>query len=200
MVGRADQHDIEILLLQHLAIIGEGARLLLRCLPRRDHVGRLARASALSTSQSDTTSTGATWIRRNRSALPYQPVPIRPTRRFFSLSNSCANAGASAKSCRACRQKLSAIHGGMPPAKYMRFDTRSRSICDSTADCRNRLALSHVGFSDGRIRSAARDAGVNVDVGARVHAAGHADRALIELHGLSGSGAVRVVVSRVGIP
>src|SRR3954463_8383654 len=33
-----------------------------------------------STSQSETTSTGATWIKRNRSALPYHPHPIRPTR------------------------------------------------------------------------------------------------------------------------
>ena len=37
-----------------------------------------------STSQSETTSTGATWIRRSRSHLPYQPVPIRPTRGAFS--------------------------------------------------------------------------------------------------------------------
>ena len=34
----------------------------------------------LSTSHSETTSTGATWIRRSRSTLPYQPVPISPTR------------------------------------------------------------------------------------------------------------------------
>ena len=47
---------------------------------------RLATMSAasasicLSTSHSETTSTGATWISRNRSHLPYQPQPIRPTR------------------------------------------------------------------------------------------------------------------------
>src|SRR5713101_4592291 len=44
----------------------------------------------LSTSQRDTTSTGATWIKRNRSHLPYQPHPITPTR-FFELENSSAH-------------------------------------------------------------------------------------------------------------
>src|SRR3984957_13080667 len=37
-----------------------------------------------STSHSDTTSTGATWINRSTSALPYQPQPIRPTRGVLS--------------------------------------------------------------------------------------------------------------------
>src|SRR4051812_48274693 len=37
----------------------------------------------LSTSHSETTSTGATWMRRKRSHLPYQPQPIRPTRGGF---------------------------------------------------------------------------------------------------------------------
>ena len=46
----------------------------------------------LSTSQSETTSTGATWIRRNRSHLPYQPQPIRPTRGGFWPANG-ASAG-----------------------------------------------------------------------------------------------------------
>ena len=32
----------------------------------------------LSGSQSETTSTGATWMRRHRSLLPYQPAPIKP--------------------------------------------------------------------------------------------------------------------------
>src|SRR5262245_55631351 len=44
----------------------------------------------LSTSHSDTTSTGATWISRNRSHLPYQPQPIRPTRLGLSSANSAA--------------------------------------------------------------------------------------------------------------
>src|SRR5688572_29682538 len=35
--------------------------------------------SCSSTSQSATTSTGATWIRRNKSLLPYHPVPINAT-------------------------------------------------------------------------------------------------------------------------
>ena len=34
----------------------------------------------LSTSHNATTSTGATWIRRNKSILPYQPLPISATR------------------------------------------------------------------------------------------------------------------------
>ena len=36
-----------------------------------------------STSQSETTSTGDTWMRRKRSPFPYQPVPIMPTRSGF---------------------------------------------------------------------------------------------------------------------
>src|SRR6266852_2641807 len=44
----------------------------------------------LSTSHSETTSTGATWIRRNRSHLPYQPQPIRPTRFGVSAARAAA--------------------------------------------------------------------------------------------------------------
>src|SRR5581483_9952521 len=44
-----------------------------------------AAASMLrSTSQRATTSTGATWIMRQRSLLPYQPQPMRATRFFCS--------------------------------------------------------------------------------------------------------------------
>ena len=39
MIGRGDQHDVEVLFLEHLAVVGVRARLLLRCLPRRRHVG-----------------------------------------------------------------------------------------------------------------------------------------------------------------
>src|ERR1044071_5695800 len=46
----------------------------------------------LSTSHSDTTSTGAIWMRRMRSILPYQPQPMRPTRLRASAS-SAAYAG-----------------------------------------------------------------------------------------------------------
>src|SRR5262249_11448450 len=46
-----------------------------------------ASASILrSTSHRETTSTGATWMSRSRSALPYQPQPMRPTRSFLSVS------------------------------------------------------------------------------------------------------------------
>ena len=53
--------------------------------PRRSLIRR-------STSQSDTTSTGATWIMRSRSALPHHPDPMRPTRLRVSASCS-AHAG-----------------------------------------------------------------------------------------------------------
>src|SRR5437899_778048 len=46
----------------------------------------------LSTSQMETISTGATWTRRQRSLLPYQPAPIRPTRLGFPLTMSRASA------------------------------------------------------------------------------------------------------------
>src|SRR4051794_14436079 len=47
----------------------------------------------LSTSHSETTSTGATWRSRNRLILPYQPVPIRPTRFVSGAANAAAEAG-----------------------------------------------------------------------------------------------------------
>ena len=40
MVGRRDLHDVEVLLLEHLAIIRVRARLLLRFLPARHDLGR----------------------------------------------------------------------------------------------------------------------------------------------------------------
>ncbi len=41
MVGRGDQHDVEVLLLEHLAVVAVGPGLLVRCLPRRHHLGGL---------------------------------------------------------------------------------------------------------------------------------------------------------------
>ena len=41
VVGRGDQDDVEVLLLEHLAVVGVGARLLLRGLAGGDHVGGL---------------------------------------------------------------------------------------------------------------------------------------------------------------
>ncbi len=42
VVGRGDQDDVEVLLLEHLAVIGVGAGLLLRELARGDDIGRLS--------------------------------------------------------------------------------------------------------------------------------------------------------------
>ncbi len=84
--GVAIQHDVQVLLLEHLAVVGD------RCAASSSRPGGAATMSAasasmfLSTSHNDTTSTGATWIRRNRSILPYQPQPMRPTR-FFGRRN-----------------------------------------------------------------------------------------------------------------
>ena len=41
VIRRGDEHDVEVLLLQHLAVVAVGARLLLRRLPRRDQLGRV---------------------------------------------------------------------------------------------------------------------------------------------------------------
>ena len=43
VIGRADQHDVEIFLLQHLAIIAVEARLLFRDLARRDDLRRVGK-------------------------------------------------------------------------------------------------------------------------------------------------------------
>src|SRR3954470_9459904 len=48
-------------------------------------------------SQSDTTSTGATWMSRKRSHLPYQPDPIRPTRGRSAAEEVEARPGAAAR-------------------------------------------------------------------------------------------------------
>ncbi len=41
VVGRGDQDDVEVLLLEHLAVVAVGPRLLLRGLARGDHLGGL---------------------------------------------------------------------------------------------------------------------------------------------------------------
>ena len=46
VVGRGDQDDVEVLLLEHLAVVGVGARRLLRRLPVGDHARRPRRASS----------------------------------------------------------------------------------------------------------------------------------------------------------
>ena len=53
VVGRADQHDVEVLLLEHLAIVAVGARRLLRRLPRRDQLGGLGEHPAVDIAQRD---------------------------------------------------------------------------------------------------------------------------------------------------
>ena len=53
-----------------------------------DTISAASATMFLSTSQSETTSTGATWISRSRSDFPYQPHPMRPTR--LRVSASCS--------------------------------------------------------------------------------------------------------------
>ena len=53
VVGRGDQDDVEVLLLEHLAVVGVGARLLLRGLPAGDHVGGLGQHLLVDVAQRD---------------------------------------------------------------------------------------------------------------------------------------------------
>ena len=53
VVGRGDQDDVEVLLLEHLAVVGVGARLLLRGLPRGDHLGGLGQHLLVDVAQRD---------------------------------------------------------------------------------------------------------------------------------------------------
>src|ERR1022692_3853737 len=55
----------------------------------------------LSTSQIETTSTGATWRSRHKSLLPYQPAPISPTRLGLPLTRSSASAPSEGNAARA---------------------------------------------------------------------------------------------------
>ena len=82
VVGRADEDDVEVLLLEHLAVVAVEPRLFFDFC-RWATMSAALSSCFLSTSHSETTSTGATWIRRNRSLLPYQPQPMRPTRLGF---------------------------------------------------------------------------------------------------------------------
>ena len=53
VVGRGDQHDVEVLLLEHLAVVAVGARLLLRGLARGDHLGGLGQHLLVHVAQRD---------------------------------------------------------------------------------------------------------------------------------------------------
>ena len=64
-----------------------------------------------STSQSETTSTGATCMSRNRSHLPYQPQPMRPTR---SLAASGGEGSWERGGNRTGGKEIAAVHGGAP--------------------------------------------------------------------------------------
>ncbi len=65
-----------------------------------------------SVSHSETTSTGDTWIRRNRSVFPYHPQPIIPTRNFF-LARGLFRLGARqpSQACGTRVNELATIHG-----------------------------------------------------------------------------------------
>ncbi len=53
VVGRGDQDDVQVLLLEHLAVVGEGARSLLRGLPVGDDVGGLGQHLLVDVAQRD---------------------------------------------------------------------------------------------------------------------------------------------------
>ena len=53
MVGRGDEHDVEVFFREHLAIIGVGPRPLLRGLPRGDQVGRGGKHPPVDVAQRD---------------------------------------------------------------------------------------------------------------------------------------------------
>ena len=79
MVRRADQDDVEILLPEHLAIVAVRARLFPRLLAGATMSA--APASMLLVDVAERNDLNRRHlIRRSRSLLPYQPVPIRPTR------------------------------------------------------------------------------------------------------------------------
>src|SRR6266702_2197085 len=68
----------------------------------------------LSGSQIETTSTGATWMSRQRSLFPYQPAPIRPTRLGLPLIMSRASApsvGSAASAAAADVEACAGRHG-----------------------------------------------------------------------------------------
>ena len=88
----------------------------------------------LSTSHIETTSTGDTWIRRNRSHLPYQPGPMMPTRfGFWSASCSAKSSGGQTQAGGAGTQEFAAIHSLL----HSRLRVWFRLVAKSSRDRRS---------------------------------------------------------------
>ena len=96
VIGRADQHDVEIFFLQHLAVIVVGARLFLRSWRVATMIGRIGKHLLVDIAK------GHDFDGRDLNQAEEVgfavPAGADQARRgvFFCLSNSCAKAGASA--------------------------------------------------------------------------------------------------------
>ena len=115
MIGRRDQHNVEVLLLEHLAIVGISARLLLRDLPSGNHVGRVGEHLLIDVAQRNDLD-GRDLDQAKQIGLSIPPAADEPDpRRLLIDKFSGKPARGSQRQSRGARMdKLTAIHGGAP--------------------------------------------------------------------------------------
>ena len=126
VVGRGDQDDVEVLLLEHLAVVGVGPRRLLRGLARGDHLGGLGEHLLVDVAERDDLDR-RDLDQAEQVALPYQPLPIRPTR-FGSLIRECPGVTPERRPGEpggAGLKKPATIHGTSPLPELKTHPTRS---------------------------------------------------------------------------
>ncbi len=115
MIRRGDEHNVEVFLLEHLAIVGIGARLLLRDLPSGDHVRGVGEHLLIDVAQrNDLDRRDLDQAKQISLAIP--PAADEPDPRRFlidKLRGKPARGGE--RQPRGARvNELSTIHGGAP--------------------------------------------------------------------------------------
>ncbi len=77
VVGRADKHDVQVFLRQHLAVVAVGAGLLVRCLPLRDKILRVGQHARIHVAERDYFD-GIHLNEPKQIALPIPSAPDQP--------------------------------------------------------------------------------------------------------------------------
>src|SRR6185437_4135614 len=112
MVRRADQHDVQVLLLEHLPIVGVSPRALMRFLSPRHHLRRLRKPVLIHIAQRDD------FNRRNLDqpkqiilAIPSRPDQPHAIRLLLRPIGDISAQHGGRNSRRAHLQKISSVHG-----------------------------------------------------------------------------------------
>ena len=166
VVGRGDEDDVQVFLRQHLPVVRVGPRPSSSKPGARPSISAASASIFRSTSQSETTSTGATWIRRKRSRLA---VPSRADQAHALglLIRECQSRTLErrpSETGRAGLKKPATIHGTSPlpepnthPACSIHFSgARSRWRGVSPASSRSRPLASRLSSFRGLVRKRKR--------------------------------------------